>query len=98
MMELPTNFIHQPPKGYSYEVTLHKRNVCAIWCCNHSQFSYNGDAVAKSIWGFYNTKHHKYYAPVNSKKCGTEVDIENTTPYSAMQILKPLTPTVLNFL
>jgi len=26
------------------------------------------------------------------------VDIDKTTPYSAMQILKPLTPTVLNFM
>lgn len=91
MIELPSDFIHQPPEGYTYEVKSFRRNVLSIWCCNHAQFSYNGGAVAKSIWGFYNTKQRTYFAPINSTKCGNKVDIHKTTPYSAMQLnLNPL--------
>ena len=49
-MELPPDFIHEPPTDYTYEVLPFKRNVLSIWCCNHAQFSYNGGAVAKTIW------------------------------------------------
>lgn len=89
-------FPHTPPQGYSYETVEHKRNVVAIWICNHSQFSYT-DETPKSIWGFYDTKKRCYYAPVNSKTVGKVVDIQDTTPYSAMQILKPMRPSVLSF-
>ena len=98
MMELPLDFPHKPPKGYTYEVRSFKRNIHSIWCCNHAQFVYNDGAVSKTIWGFYNIKQRTYHAPVNSTKCGNQVDISDTTPYTAMQILKPLAPTVLNFL
>ena len=91
MLELPPDFTHEPPENYSYEVLPFKRNVCAIWCCNHSKFTYNDGAVAKSIWGFYDTKKQCYYAPINATKQGDQVDIESTTPYSAMQLkLNPL--------
>lgn len=97
-MELPNDFIHQPPKGYSYEVYEFKRNIIAIWCRHIGEFIYNDGAPSKSIWGFYNIKKRCYYAPINHKKCGKEVDIKDTTPYSAMQIIKPLAPTILNFI
>jgi hypothetical protein len=89
-------FPHVAPQGYSYETSEHKRNVVAIWICNHGQFSYT-DETPKSIWGFYNTKLKKYYSPVNAKTVGKVVDIDDTTPYSAMQILKPMRPSVLSF-
>jgi hypothetical protein len=89
-------FPHVAPHGYSYEISEHKRNVVAIWICNHGKFSYTQD-TPKSIWGFYNTKLKKYYSPVNAKTVGKVVDIDNTTPYSAMQILKPMRPSVLSF-
>ena len=91
-------FHHLPPKGYTYEIIPHKRNILSIWICNHSKFSYTSDYPVKSIWGFYNTKTNRYFAPINSKTVGKEVDIEKTTPYSAMQILKPLRPSILSFL
>ena len=85
------DFPHKAPRGYSYEQTEFKRNVIAIWICNHSKFDYNGGAPVKSIWGFYNTKTRSYHAPINSSKQGDEVRIEDTTPYSAMQLnLNPL--------
>ena len=90
-MELPPDFIHQPPENYTYEVETFRRNVLRIWCCNHSKFTYNDGAVAKSIWGFYNTKKGTYHAPINSTKCGDQVNIEDTRPYSAMRLnISPL--------
>ncbi len=98
MLELPPDFPHQPPKGYTYEVKQFRRNVLSIWCCNHAEFVYNGGAVAQSIWGFYNTKQRTYYAPINSTKCGDQVDIGKTRPYTAMQILKPMRKSILQFM
>ena len=84
MIEFP----HKAPKGYHYEQTDFKRNVVAIWIHYDRRFDYNlGDAV-RCIWGFYNTKTKKYHAPVNSKTVGDVVNIEDTSPYSAMQIKK----------
>jgi hypothetical protein len=86
MIEFP----HKAPKGYSYEFESFKRNLIAIWICNHGEFSYT-DKTPKSIWGFYDTKSKSYYAPINSSKQGDKVDIKSTTPYSAMQLnLNPL--------
>jgi hypothetical protein len=88
-------FPHVAPKGYSYEIELFKRNLLAIWICNHGQFSYT-DKTPKSIWGFYDIKRKCYYAPINATKQGDQVDIKNTTPYSAMQL--KLTPLEAAFL
>jgi hypothetical protein len=89
-MELPPDFIHTAPKGYSYEVKQFKRNILAIWICNHGKFSYT-DETPKSIWGFHSTKKGEYYAPVNATKVGAVVSISDTSPYSAMQLnLNPL--------
>ena len=90
MIELPADFPHDPPKGYSYVVDEFKRNVVRICIVNHATFSYT-DTPPKSVWGFYNTKKRSYYAPITYKRCGKEVDVNNTTPYSAMQLnLNPL--------
>ena len=79
-------FPHKPPKGMHYEQTDFKRNIVAIWIHYDRRFDYNlGDAV-RCIWGFYNTKTRQYHAPVNSSSVGDVVRIENTTPYSAMQL------------
>ena len=88
----PHDFTHQscPPEGYSYEYSEFKRNVVAIWLRNHSTFSYTTEPV-RTIFGFYNTKSGKYYAPINSKKMGKEVKLSDTTPYTAMPLnLNPL--------
>jgi len=80
------DFPHSSPEGYSYEQTEFKRNVIAIWILNHCQFSYSGNRTTRSIWGFYNSKTKCFHAPINSKTVGDKVSIDNTTPYSAMQI------------
>ena len=80
-------FPHTAPKGYSYEIVPFKRNVVAVWIHNHYRFVYNGGGITRSIWGFYNTKTRCYHSPINAKTVGDQVDISQTTPYSAM-ILK----------
>jgi hypothetical protein len=83
-LEFPPSFIHESPEGYSYSFESFNAKYDAIWILNHGQFSYR-DTPPKSIWGFYSSKKGKYYAPINSKKVGKEVSIENTTPYTSMQ-------------
>jgi len=83
-MELPTDFIHTPPKGFSYHVEEYKKTIVSIWIRNHTRFSYTKGPVS-SIWGFYNIKKREYFAPINSKRVGDKVDINRTTPYTSMQ-------------
>ena len=90
LLELPPDFIHEPPEVYSYKVTEHRKNMLAIWIINHGMFSYT-DTPPQSIWGFYSRTKRCYHAPINSTKLGDKVDISNTRPYTAMQLnLNPL--------
>jgi len=90
VIELPLNFPHKAPKGFSYEVESHKSNIIAIWLLHHREYCYSSDPV-RTIWGFYNTRKGCYHAPINSTKHGDQVDISNTRPYTAMQLkLTPL--------
>ena len=84
---LPTDFPHQPPKGFTYEIREHKTNIIGIWIWNHARFSYTIEPV-KSIWGFYNTKKQCYLAPINHKRPGKTIDVKSTSAYSAMPLLK----------
>ena len=95
MIELPLNFPHKAPKGFSYEVESYKSNVIAIWLLHHRKYCYSSDPV-RTIWGFKCFKTGRYYAPINSKKPGKVVDINDTTPYTAMAL--KLTPLEAAFL
>lgn len=86
LVELPSDFTHSPPEGYHYEVLSFKRNHVSIWTVFDRGFLYNDYSPTYCIWGFYNTKKQQYYTPINSKSIGKEVSIEDTTPYSAMQL------------
>ena len=91
-LHLPSDFPHQPPEGYHYEVDSFRRNVHRICIVNDGTFSYT-DVAPKSVWGFIKTtkKQRTYHAPINFNKVGDVIDVENTTPYSAMQLnLNPL--------
>ena len=91
MIELPPGFPHTAPEGYSYETVQFKRNIVAVWLLCHRRFIYNAGAATRTIWGFYDTKSQKYYAPVNSKTVGQEVKIEDTRNYTSMPLnLNPL--------
>lgn len=79
-------YFHKAPEGYSYEIIPFKSNVIAVWIRNHYKFDYNGGHPVRSIWGFYNKKTKTFHAPINSSKCGDSVELEKTTPYSAMQL------------
>jgi len=77
-------FPHKPPKGMYYEQLHFKSNVVAVWIHYKRRFDYNlGDPV-RCIWGFYNTKTKCFHSPINSKTVGNQVNIEDTSPYSAM--------------
>jgi hypothetical protein len=85
-------FPHHPPKDYSYEFESFNSRAIAIWLRCHRQFDYNLGKPTRTIWGFYSSKKRVYYAPVNAKTIGKQIDIENTTPYTAMPIKQtPLT-------
>ena len=85
-MELPPDFIHEAPPRFRYRTAKFKANVISIWCDHLDNYCFsNGDQVS-TIWGFYNTKKRQYFAPINSKKIGAVVDINSTTPYTAMQL------------
>ena len=89
--ELPKDFPHQPPEGYEYRVLRKNASLLSIFTVYQRGFTYNGNSESYCIWGFYNTKKQEYYAPINSTKCGDKVDINSTTPYTAMQLnLNPL--------
>jgi|ETNvirenome_6_85_1030632.scaffolds.fasta_scaffold27636_1 hypothetical protein len=85
-LQLPDDFLHDAPKGYSYSVSNYKTNTIAIWLNDHNEYVYTKDPV-KTIWGFvrFTKKGHKYYSPITSKSIGKEVDIGKTRPYTAMQ-------------
>ena len=85
-MELPNDFPHVAPKGYRYEAIQSKRNLVSIWTVFERGFNYNDHNESHCIWGFYDSKKQQYFAPINSKKVGALVDINDTTPYSAMQL------------
>jgi hypothetical protein len=86
MNELPASFHHQPPEGYRYEVIRQNTSTLAIWTICNPGFVYNGGSEVRCIWGFYKPKSGCYHAPINSNKVGDPVDINDTTPYSAMQL------------
>ena len=89
-LELPHDFPHQAPEGYHYEVDQFRRNIHRICIVNDGTFSYI-DVPPKSVWGFYDSKKRRYSAPINYSKQGDPVDINNTRPYTAMQLnLNPL--------
>lgn len=79
-------FPHKAPKDYSYEFEQFNASTLRIMLCCHRQFDYNLGASTKTVWGFYKPKKRIYYAPVNVKTIGKEVNINSTTPYTAMQL------------
>jgi len=77
-------FPHKPPKNYSYEYEQFNPTTIRIMLCCHRKFDYNLGARTSTVWGFYKSKKHTYYAPINAKSIGKQVNINSTTPYSAM--------------
>lgn len=82
MIEFP----HKAPEGYHYETEPFSRHVTAIWIHHDRRFDYNLGSDVRCIWGFYNTKTKSYHSPVNSKTIGKRVEIDHTTPYTAMPL------------
>jgi hypothetical protein len=85
--ELPRNFPHLPPDNYSYEVEDYNTRVVRIVLHHHCKYDYNLGKPVKTVWGFYSPKKQLYYAPINPTRVGDVVNIQKTTPYTAMPIL-----------
>jgi hypothetical protein len=85
-IDLIPSFVHKAPQNYSYEVEEFKKNVFSIWLRDHRTYDYNNGKSVRCIWGFYNYKKCKYFAPVNSSTIGKEVDFEQTRDYTSMPI------------
>lgn len=78
---------HSAPSTYHYKFERDfKQNFVAIWLYHNCRYDYNLGKETKSIWGFYNTKTKEFYSPKNSKTIGRIVNINKTTPYTAMQL------------
>ena len=89
-------FPHKAPKGYEYWTDDYSKTIKRIWIRNISrEFIYGDEKHPSSVWGFYCTKKKEYISPVNSKKPGKVVKVQNTTPYTAMPL--NLTPLELAF-
>ena len=87
-MTLPTDFPHEAPAGYRYRTTEHKPNIIGIWCDHLNHYNFNSGDSVSTIWGFYNTKKRCYIAPITHKRPGKPVDVNTTTAYTAMPLLK----------
>ena len=85
-------FPHKPPEGYEYSQEKFNTKLTRIRLKNVSMEIIYGDAHnPSSVWGFYDNKKGCFIAPINHKKPGKVVNINDTTPYSAMQLkLTPL--------
>ena len=79
-------FPHKAPKDYSYEFEQFNTRTIRIMLRCHRKFDYNLGASTKTVWGFYSPKKRVYYAPVNSKTIGKQIDINNTRNYTAMPL------------
>ena len=79
-------FPHKPPKNYSYEFETWNASTIRIMLRCHRKFDYNLGASTATVWGFYKPRKRVYYAPVNAKSIGKQVNIEETRNYSAMPI------------
>ena len=84
---------HKAPEGTEYWMDDFNASTKRIWIQNRRfDFIYKEDGTYPStVWGFYRPKTGKFYAPINSKKVGKEVDISQTSPWTAMPLnLNPL--------
>jgi len=85
--ELPIDFPHTAPEGYSYSVEEHKRGILSIWLLHSRRYVFHGsDKDVRTIWGYYKSKSREYYAPIDSKKVGKLVNVSDTTPYTSMPL------------
>jgi hypothetical protein len=81
-------FPHRAPINYTYEFENWNSSTVRIMMSCSRKFDYNLGARTKTVWGFYKPKKRLYYAPINAKTIGKQVDIDDTSPYSAMPLNK----------
>ncbi len=76
----------KPPTGYEYWTDEFKTSVTRIWIRNVSrEFIYGDEKHPSSVWGFYNKKKDEFLSPINWKKPGKKIELNDTSPYTAMR-------------
>ena len=83
-------FPHKAPQGYEYWSDDYSKTIKRIWIRNLGTFTYTQEQPS-AVWGFFNRKTGQFISPINWKKPGKVVDINDTSPYTAMPLnLTPL--------
>lgn len=77
---------HEAPEGMHYEVEEFNTKFHAIWICYDRTFDYNLGEPVRCIWGFIRNKDGAYIAPINAKKPGKVIEINDTRPWTAMPL------------
>ena len=61
--ELPIDFPHDAPNGYSYEVEKHNASTVSIWLLHSRRYIFHGsDKTVRTIWGYYKPKSRNKHA------------------------------------
>ena len=81
-----TEFPFKAPEGHWYEVEEVKRNMAAVWLCNKRFWLYKNETGGRTIHSFYDMKKKQWLAPINSKKPGKPVKVEDMRPWTSMPI------------
>lgn len=80
------DFPHKPPEGYSYKFEPFNTRTVRILLHCHRKFDYNLGKSTSTVWGFYSPKKQTYFSPINFSSIGNKVDVNLTTPYTAMML------------
>lgn len=89
MIDFP--YYDNPPEGYDYWFEDHTKTITRIWIRNKSRFVHTDGETVSSVWGFYDSRKGTFLSPINAKRPGKPIDIEDTSPFSAMRLnLNPL--------
>ena len=85
MTELPPDFIHEAPQDLDTEPPSLEQMLLAFGVTILTVIV-SMVAIKLAPSGGFTTQKRQYFAPINSRKIGDVVDINSTTPYTAMQL------------
>jgi len=81
-----SEFPFKAPDDHWYEVEEFKRNTLAVWLCNNKFWLFKNERGHRTIHSFYDTKKKQWLAPINAKKPGKPVKVEDMRPWTSMPI------------
>ena len=81
-----SEFPFKAPEGHWYEVEEVKRNMADVWLCNKRFWLYKNAAGGRTYHSFDEMKKKRWRAPINSKKPGKPVKVEDMRPWTSMPL------------